>query len=251
MNDRPAVTEPSRAPQGGLIGALLWPMRQLKRLYAWVVGWADTRFGTPALFVLSFTEASFFPIPPDPLLVALCLGNRRRALWYGLVCTVASVLGGILGWLIGMALFHVVADAIGALGAGAAWFGTPESALALTEAERAALPAAGGLTFYPDGHFYAVKQQFDSNAFLAYFGAALTPIPFKVFTIAGGLFEVSLPLLIAGSLVGRGARFFALAGLIRLFGDHARRLIERYFEWLTLAVLAVGILGFVAIKYML
>jgi len=239
------------APRGGLISALGWPMRQLKRLYHWVVGWSNTRYGTPALFVLSFCESSFFPVPPDPLLVALCLGRRRRALWYGLVCTVASVLGGILGWFIGMALFGAVADIIAAMGAAPAWFGSEAAAAGLNAQEVAALPAAGGMTFYPDGYFYEVKTRFDENAFWAYFSAALTPIPYKVFTIAGGLFDVSLPMLVLGSILGRGGRFMAIATLIRLFGDKVKPLIEKHFEWLTVALVVLLILGFVAIKYLL
>lgn len=250
------MTEPEPAAtaataRGGLLHTLLWPLRALKRLYHWVVGWADTRFGTPALFVLSFVEASFFPIPPDPLLIALCLGKRKRALWYGAVCTVASVLGGILGWYIGLALFDLARAVIEGAGAGPSWFGTPQSAAALSATEQAALPRAGGMTFYPDGLFYTVKLKFDDNAFLAYFSAALTPIPYKVFTIAGGLFEVSLPLLIAGSIAGRGARFFALSTLIRVFGDKVKPLIEKYFEWLTVALVLVGVAGFAAVKYLL
>jgi membrane protein YqaA with SNARE-associated domain len=246
VSEQAAATQPR-----GLRGALGWPMRQLRRLYHWVLGWSNSRYGTPALFVISFAEASFFPIPPDPLLMALCLGKNKRALWYGAVCTAASVLGGILGWFIGLWVFGAVADAINAVGWGPTWFGTEAAAAGLTAAEQAALPQAGGMTFYPDGYFHTVKLRFDDNAFLAYFGAALTPIPFKVFTIAGGLFEVSLPLLIAGSIFGRGARFFGLAVLIRLFGDRVKPLIEKYFEWLTVALLLVGIAGFAAITYLL
>lgn len=246
----PEPAAPTAPARGGPLHALLWPLRLLKRMYHWVVGWADTKYGTPALFALSFVEASFFPIPPDPLLIALCLGKRKRALWYGTVCTVASVLGGILGWYIGTALFDVARGVIEGLGAGPSWFGRPESASALSAAEQAALPSAGGMTFYPDGLFYTVKMKFDDNAFLAYFTAALTPIPYKVFTIAGGLFEVSLPLLIAGSIVGRGMRFYALSVMILLFGDKVKPLIEKYFELLTVALVAVGIAGFVLVKYL-
>lgn len=245
------ATEPSRAPRGGVLGALFWPLRLMKRLYAWVVGWADTRYGAPALFVLSFVEASFFPIPPDPLLIALCIGKRRRSLWYGLVCTVASVLGGVLGWYIGRGLFDVAEPAIRSVGWGPGWFGTPESAAALSAVEVEALPRVGETVFYPDGMFYVVKQRFDESAFWAYFSAALTPIPYKVFTVAGGVFDVSLPLLVAGSIVGRGMRFFGLSTLILFFGDRVKPLIEKYFEWLTLAALALGIAGFVLVKYAL
>lgn len=248
---QPKLTEPSRAPTGGLIGALLWPLRVLKRIYAWVVGWADTRYGTPALAVLGFTEASFFPIPADPLLIALCLGKRKRSLYYATVLTVSSVLGGIAGWYIGMALFHWVADAVGALGVGPKWFGTAASAAELSAEQVAALPRAGDTVFYPDGLFYMVQQKFDENAFLAYFSAALSPIPYKVFTIAGGVFQVSLPMLIAGSIVGRGLRFYAIGVAIYFFGDKVKPLIERYFEWITIGVCVLLAAFFIALKYLL
>src|SRR5690606_37381662 len=103
-------------------------------------GLADTKYGGPALVLLSFTEASFFPIPPDPLLIALALGKRKRALWYGFLCTVASVLGGILGWYIGQALFQSVVDIIQSVGWGPKWFGTAVSAEGLTAEQLAALP---------------------------------------------------------------------------------------------------------------
>ncbi|MBZ0135941.1 MAG: DedA family protein [Planctomycetes bacterium] len=239
-----AATVASAAPRGGLIGALLWPMRVLKRLYAWVVGWADTRWGTPALFVLSFVESSFFPIPPDPLLVALCLGKRRRSMWYALVCTVASVLGGIAGWFIGQALFGFVIDVISALGAQASWFGTPTSGAGV------AAPA-GDLMLYPDGYFYQVHEKFEQNALVAYFSAALSPIPYKVFTIAGGVFDVSLAMLIVGSVAGRGLRFFSLGTLIYLFGDKVKPILEKYFEWITVGIVVLLVLFFVVLRYAL
>lgn len=248
---RPRVTEASRAPRGGLIGALFWPMRVLKRLYAWVVGWADTRYGTPALCVLGFTESSFFPIPPDPLLLALCLGRRKRSLYYGAMLTLFSVLGGIAGWYIGQALFWLAADVIAALGADTSWFGTAESAAELSKSEVEALPRAGEVVFYPDGYFYIVQQKFQENAFLAYFSAALSPIPYKVFTIAGGVFNVSLPMLIAGSIAGRGLRFMAIATLIHLFGDKVKPLLERYFEWITIGIVVLIVLFFVILRYLI
>jgi membrane protein YqaA with SNARE-associated domain len=245
----PAVTEASRAPKGGVLGVLFWPLRLLKRMYAWVVGWADTKWGTPALVVLSFVESSFFPIPPDPLLIALCLGKRKRSLWYAFACTMASVLGGIAGWFIGQALFGVVVDVIYAVGAGPTWFGTPESAADLNAEELAALPREGDLVFYPDGYFHLIKRKFEENALLAYFTAALTPIPYKAFTIAGGVFSVSLSMLIAGSVAGRGMRFFGLGILIYIFGDKVKPIIEKYFEWITIVVCVLIALFFVVVKY--
>ncbi|MCA8914581.1 MAG: DedA family protein [Planctomycetes bacterium] len=245
------TTEPSHAPKRGLLGALFWPLRLLKRMYAWVVGWADTKFGAPALVVLAFAEASFFPIPPDPLLIALCLGKRKRSLWFGLACTVASVLGGILGWYIGQALFHSVVDVIHSVGWGPSWFGTVAAAKELSADQVAALPRAGEVIFYPDGYFYIVQQKFEQNALLAYFSAALSPIPYKVFTIAGGVFQVSLPLLVAGSIAGRGLRFMSLALLIHLFGDKVRPIIEKYFEWITIGLCVLLVLFFVVLRYVM
>ncbi|MCB9894360.1 MAG: DedA family protein [Planctomycetes bacterium] len=242
--ERGDTTQPSSAPKGGFLGALFWPLRLLKRLYAWVVGWADTRYGTPVLVALAFAEASFFPIPPDPLLIALCLGKRKRALWYGLLCTVASVAGGILGWYIGRAVFESVVNIIHSVGWGPSWFGTPAGGEPLAQ-------TAGDTRFYPDGYFYLVHAKFEANAFLAYFSAALSPIPYKVFTIAGGVFDVSLPLLIAGSIVGRGMRFMGLGVLIHLFGDKVRPIIEKYFEWITIGLCVLIGLFFVVLKYVL
>ncbi|MHC4841057.1 MAG: YqaA family protein [Planctomycetota bacterium] len=240
-----------KQPRGGILGALLWPMRQLKRLYHWVVGWANTKYGLPALAVLSFAEASFFPIPPDPLLIALCLGKRKRALLYGFVCTVASVLGGIAGWYIGVALFDTVVSGLQSLGADGSWFGTAASVADWSAEEIAALPSEGGTVFYPDGYFYKVQQRFMDNAFVAYFGAALSPIPYKVFTIAGGVFKVSLGMLIAGSVIGRGLRFMGLSTTIYVLGDKAKHFIDKHFEKLTIALAIVGIAGFVAVKYLI
>ncbi len=240
--------QPSAAPRRGLIGVLLWPLRLLKRLYAWMVGWADTRWGLPAMMFVSFADSSFFPLPPDPLLIAMCLGKRRRALWYGALCTLASVVGGVVGWFIGQALFGLVEEVVRMLGADTAWFGTAASTTGMTAEQVAALPREGDTVFYPDGYFYAVQQQFEQNAFLAYFGAALTPIPYKVFTIAGGVFNVSLAALIFASTLGRGLRFFGLSLLIYLFGDKVKPLIERYFEWITIGVCVLVALFFVALR---
>lgn len=242
-----AATQPSKAPKAGLLGVVFWPLRLLKRLYAWVVGWADTKFGLPALALLSFAEASFFPIPPDPLLIALCLGKQKRSLVYAGVCTLASVLGGVAGWYIGQALFGSVVDMIQVVGWGPKWFGTPGE-LSATQIE--ALPHAGEIVFYPDGYFYVVQQKFEQNAFLAYFSAALSPIPYKVFTIAGGVFNVSLPMLILGSIVGRGLRFFTLGALIRLFGDKVKPILEKYFEWITIGLVLLISLFFVVLHYL-
>lgn len=245
------LDKPDKTPAGGLMAVVTWPMRLLKRLYYWVVSLAETKYGLPALAMISFAEASFFPIPPDPLLIALCLGKRKRALLYGFVCVVASVLGGIAGWYIGVALFDSVAGVLQSIGANDAWFGTAASVSDWPAEDIAALPREGETVFYPDGYFYRVKERFTDNAFIAYFGAALSPIPYKVFTIAGGVFKVSLGMLIAGSIVGRGLRFMGLSTAVYIAGDKAHAFIENHFEKLTIALAVIGIGGVVAVKYLI
>jgi membrane protein YqaA with SNARE-associated domain len=189
-------------------------------LYDWVLSWADTPWGNVALFVLSFVESSFFPIPPDTLLIALCLGKRRSSWWFALNCTVASVLGGLFGYLIGFAAFEVVAQPI--------------------------------LEFYgKTGDFEPLAAQFRDNGAMAVFIAALTPVPYKLVTITAGAVSLNIPVFIAASIIGRGLRFFAVAGLLWWLGEPVRKFIERWFELLTVifTVLLVG--GLVVARYAL
>ncbi len=208
-----------------------WPTTRLRRLYDWTLSWADTRFAVPALFTLAFVEASFFPIPPDVLLMAMCLGKPKRALRYATVCTAGSVIGGLLGWTIGVQLWRTMG----------VFDGCPEF-------------AGGGALFeyvpsFTCHNFDVVRQAYQSNAWMALFTAAFTPIPYKVFTIAAGVFQVAIPTLIGASAVGRGARFFLVAGMIYFFGPKVRTFIERRFELLTLVFTVLLIGGFVLIKY--
>ncbi|MCC7014012.1 MAG: DedA family protein [Planctomycetes bacterium] len=193
----------------------------VKRLYNWVLSWAETPYGTPALFVISFAESSFFPIPPDVLQIALSVAKPKRAFFYASVSLVASVLGGVLGWYIGHALWGSVSNFF--------------------------FEHVPGFTRET---FALVESKYNEHAFLAIFGAAFTPIPYKVFTIASGVFEVALPTLIMASVLGRGARFFLVGGAIFFFGPTVKAWLEKYFELATLILLALGILGFVAVKYL-
>ena len=189
----------------------------LHRLYHWVLGWADRPGGTWALFGIAFAESSFFPIPPDVLLIPLALGNVRRSLWFALVCTAGSVAGAMLGYFIGSTLFASIGQPI--------------------------------IELY-DGmeHYNELGQLFQENLILTLGTAGFTPIPFKVFTIAAGAFGVSFPAFVAISAMSRGARFFLVAGLIRLFGEPIRVFIEKYFNLLTIAFVILLVLGFVAVS---
>lgn len=189
----------------------------IRRLYDWTISWADRPHGTWALFLIAFAESSFFPIPPDVLLVALCFGAREKWARYALVCTVGSILGAVAGWLIGWGLWSSVHD----------WF----------------IPH-----LFSQAQFDKVGAMYAENAFLAVFTAAFTPIPYKVFTVAAGAFHVGIPVLVFGSIVGRGARFFIIAGLIRIFGPKVRPFVEKNIEWCFLAAGVLLVAAILAIK---
>lgn len=193
-----------------------------RRLYDWVLSWADTRYGPGALGVLSFAESSFFPIPPDPLLMALALGAQRRALYFATICTVASVVGGLAGYGIGHGLWSVLDSFFFAYVPG----------------------------FSPDA-FETVRALYDRWDFWAVFVAGFTPVPYKVFTLSAGVFGISLPVFLFASAVSRGARFFIIAGLIYYFGPGIQGFIDRYFDRLVWLFLALLIAGFVLVKFVL
>lgn len=186
--------------------------------YEWVLSWADRPGGVWALAGFAFAESSFFPIPPDILLIPLCLSAPKRAFWYAGLCTAASVLGGMAGYAIGLLFFESVGRGI------------------------IELYDLGGF-FSRVGDLYAQY----AAGFVAF--AGFTPIPYKVFTIAAGFFEVNFPIFVVASIFGRGGRFFLVAGLLRWLGEPMKDFIDRYFNWLTaaLAVLFVG--GFVVIRF--
>lgn len=190
----------------------------IRKLYDWVLSWADTKYGVPALAAVSFMESSFFPVPPDPLLMALCLGKPKRSFWYAAVCSVMSVLGGILGYFIGWGLWELLSG----------FFFT--------------------YMFSPDMFLY-VGNRYEENAFVAIMGAALTPIPYKVFTVAAGVFKINLLTLVAASAVGRSARFFLEAGLIYFLGESIKSLIDRYFNLLVTLFFVLLALGFILVKF--
>ena len=203
-------------------------MSWLRRLYDWVLGWAATPYGPLALFVLSFAESTFFPIPPDVLLIALALGYRRRALYFALLCSIASVLGGMAGYGIG----HF------------AWL-TNGGFTAIAEFFFNHVPG------FDEQVYYEMGRRFEEWGFEIIFSAGFTPIPYKIFTISAGAFDLSFPLFMVASVISRSARFFLIAGLIWRFGAPIQAFIDRYFNLLalTFTVLLVG--SFVVVKYLL
>jgi membrane protein YqaA with SNARE-associated domain len=207
---KPLLTTPPEKPN--------W----LKRLYFWVLHWADTKYGLPALIVIAFVESSFFIIPPDVLLIALCMGAPKRGLQFATWCSLASVAGGVLGYFIGYGLYEEVGRKI-------------------IE------------TLHYQDVFTKVGNLYGENAFLSIVTAAFTPIPYKVFTIAAGVFheQVSIWTLIGASLLGRSGRFFLVAGSIFFFGPPVKRLLDRYLEIFTVVFMVLLIGSFVLIKFVL
>lgn len=199
----------------------------VRRLYDWVLGWSESRWGEAALFVLAFAESSFFPVPPDVLLIALCLGNPRRAFRYAAICTLGSVLGGAGGYAIGYFLWQNTAGEYTPL---AEWCYRH-----LFSVEK----------------FVEVQRLFERYDFWAIFTAGFTPLPYKLFTIAGGIFHINLPMFVIASAVSRGLRFFLISGLIWKFGAPIKKVIDKYFNLLAIVFTVVLIGTFVLIKYLL
>ena len=192
-------------------------MRWLRRLYDWVLHWADTPYAAPALFLLAFSESSFFPVPPDVLLIALVMGARRRWFQNALLCTIASILGGLAGYGNGYWLMDTVGQRI--------------------------------IAFYHAQEYYRqVMEWYSRYDYWIVFIAALTPIPYKVFTIASGAFHMNIPGFTVISMLGRGMRFFLVAGLLFWFGPPIQRFIDRYFNLLSFLFVILLIGGFLVIK---
>lgn len=213
MSDGNGRASPSASEVGAGEGKGEGPLR---RLYHWVLGWADRPGGPAALFGIAVAEASFFPIPPDVLLIPLAIGKPRRAWWFAGLCTAGSVLGAAGGYAIGAGLYETLGEPI--------------------------------IQFYGYSAEYAeLGQLYDRNLALTLGTAGFTPIPFKVFTIAAGGFDVAFPAFLAVSAVSRGARFFLVAGLIRAFGPQIRGFIERHFNWLSVALAVAIVAGFLVL----
>lgn len=191
----------------------------LRRLYDWVLHWAETPYGTWALFLLAFSESSFFPIPPDVLLIALAVGIPKKSFKYALVCSVGSVLGGCLGYLIGWQFMAGIGEKIIA--------------------------------------FYGLTQKIEyiKDLYINYDAwaigiAGFTPIPYKVFTISAGAFNINFPVFIIASTISRSARFFLVGSLIYIFGPRIQTFIDKYFNILAVAFTVLLVVGFVIIKYL-
>ncbi len=192
-------------------------MKMIRRLYDWTLHWSESPHSLTALFILAFVESSFFIIPPDVLLIALCAGSPKRSFQFALICAVGSVLGGLMGYWIGYALFESVGMGI----------------LQTLHLEQA---------------FEVVSQKYQDHAGLAIFAAAFTPIPYKVFTIAAGVFKISIATFFLASITGRSLRFFLVALTLFWFGPVIREKIEKHFNAFTIVFTLLLVGGLLVLK---
>jgi membrane protein YqaA with SNARE-associated domain len=191
----------------------------IKRLYDWMMGLAGDRRAPQALFWVSFAESSFFPIPPDVMLIPMIIKERAKAWYYAGLATVASVLGGILGYAIGYFLLESVGRRV--------------------------------------INFYGIASKFDQAAqWFNEWGVwilivkGMTPIPYKLLTITAGAVHMNLLAFVAASVVARAMRFFLVAGLLYWFGEPIRQFIEKRLTLVTTVGVALLVGGFVVVKYL-
>lgn len=185
----------------------------IDNLITWTVHWAQTPFGSLALFLIAFAESSFFPIPPDILLIALCFINPSLSLFYALITLIGSVTGGMFGYLIGL---------------------------------KGGKPLVG--RFISREKIELAHNYFERFEAWAIIIAGFTPIPYKVFTISAGVLYVNFKTFVFASLLGRGGRFFLVAFSILLFGKQIEDLLHRYFNLATIIFIALLLGGFFVLK---
>ena len=192
--------------------------KKIYDLHTWVMSLAYTKFALPALCIVAFIEASFFLIPPDVLLIVMGASQPRKALIYAHWCTIFSVLGSLFGYLLGFLFWAILKD----------YF----FEYILTQEQ-----------------FQTVQSLFQANTFTAILLAAFTPIPFKVFTVTGGVLQVPLLPFLLGTIIGRGLRYYILGGLFFVFGDHIKVYVEKHFEKATLILGLLFILALIYYKF--
>ena len=203
-------------------------MGLIKKLYDWVLGLAQKPDGDISLGMLSFSEASFFPIPPDVLLIPLCLGNRKKIYFFAFICSCFSIIGSIFGYYIGKSL----------------WWNMP--GIEYSYIANMFFEYVPGITI--DG-FNRIQAMYDQWDFWIVFTAGFTPIPFKLITISAGTFNINFLMFVVASIISRSARFFIVASLIKVFGNPIKEFIEKYFNLLAIAFTILLIGGFILIRY--
>ena len=189
-------------------------MELISDLKHWVLAWGDSPWGSLALFVLAFWESSFFPIPPDGLMLALAAGNLSFALGFSGIATAGSLLGAMLGYWIGL---------------------------------RGGRPVLN--RFFSAKRIHYVEQQYQKRDIWAVTIAAFTPIPYKVFAIGAGAFRLNFRRFMLASLIGRGGRFFLVGILITVFGTQIETIVDDYFDVLAIAFVVMLVMGVLVIRF--
>ena len=195
-------------------------------LYDWVLSWAHSPFGERALFVLALAESSFFPVPPDVLLIALVLGKRETWLRLAILCSIASVIGGLAGYAIGHFLWYS---------------GDSFSSIAMF--------FYNNIPGFTIESFNTVSKLYDVYSFWIVFTAGFTPIPYKIITITAGVANINVSIFIVASVISRSLRFFLVAWLIFKFGESINAFINKWFNVLSIAFVVLLIGGFYVLKY--
>ena len=192
-------------------------MKIFRQLYDWTLEKSSRREATWFLSIISFAESSFFPIPPDIILIPMTLAKKTKAFLYAFICTISSVLGGILGYLIGILLFNSIGILL--------------------------------IDFYHlTNEVSEFKEYYNLYGAWIVIIAGFTPFPFKVITIASGLFELNFFIFLVSSILSRGARFYLISGLLYFFGNKIKIFIDKYFNFLTIIFFVLLIGSFLFIK---
>ena len=191
----------------------------LQSLYDWVIAWAKTPHANVALFFIAVAESSFFPVPPDVLLIAMGIARPKRAFFYAAICSVGSVIGGILGYFIGWEFMATIGQKI--------------------------------IAFYRlTAKYQQVQHLYQTYDVLAIGLAGFTPLPYKLFTITAGAFKINFLSFVLTSLVARSARFFLVGSTLYFFGQGLETFIDRYFNWLVTGFTVLFVGGYFCLKWL-
>ena len=189
----------------------------MRKLYEWTLAKANHKRASWFLSFISFIESSVFPIPPDIILIPMILANRIKASWYAFICTLSSVLGGILGYCIGAFFYSTIGIKI--------------------------------INYYGLGNKFGIFESwYNDYGFLIVLAGGFTPFPYKFITIASGVFHLNFVLFIFAAFLSRGFRFYLLTALLVIFGEWIKNLIDRYFNLIVALFFILLILSFVSIK---
>ncbi len=194
-------------------------MNFFRNLYDWTLRQSSKKLAPWFLAFISFVESSFFPIPPDIILIPMIIAKRTKAFIYASICTISSVIGGLFGYLIGFIFFNSIGIIL--------------------------------VNFYGMSEYIEnLKEYYNNYGVWFVLVAGFTPVPFKIITIASGLFQLNLFIFILCSFVARGLRFYLISGLLYLYGEAIKYFIEKYFNYLTIIFFIVFLGGILFLKYL-